>query len=118
MSVTWHYRRPINFRSTSLYGGDVQFPRAVAGEDFDRYARAVWHQGQRWIRRHWPRIYGPDVTMHDARASLCAVAAIDVVRRLYPQEQQLLSELVYRAWTEAERDLRVETIDAHSAAAG
>jgi hypothetical protein len=41
--------------------------------------------------------------MHDARETLRAIAAIDVSRRLYPQEEQLLSEVLQEAWNDPER---------------
>ncbi|HEY4219610.1 MAG TPA: hypothetical protein VGM67_20900 [Gemmatimonadaceae bacterium] len=94
---------PLPFRPATDAGPDARFPRAVAGEEFDRYARVVWSQAQRWLRRNWHRVTGLDVTMHDARETLRAVAAIDVARRLYPQEEQLLSEILQEAWNDPER---------------
>jgi len=94
---------PLPFRPGNDSGPDLRFPRAVAGEEFDRYARVVWSQAQRWLRRNWHRVTGLDVTMHDARETLRAIAAIDVSRRLYPQEEQLLSEVLQEAWNDPER---------------
>lgn len=94
---------PLPFRPSAESGPDSRFPRAVAGEEFDRYARVVWSQAQRFIRRNWYRVTGADVTMHDAREILRSVAAIDVSRRLYPQEEQLLSEVLQEAWNDPER---------------
>ena len=94
---------PLPFRPSTESGPDSRFPRAVAGEEFDRYARVVWSQAQRFLRRNWYRVTGLDVTMHDARDILRSVAAIDVSRRLYPQEEQLLGEVLHEAWNDPER---------------
>jgi hypothetical protein len=77
---------------------DTRFPRAVAGEEYDRYARAMWPQAQRWIRKHAHRVAGGDVPMEDARDILRSVAGIDLARRLYQQEERLLSEILLSAW--------------------
>jgi hypothetical protein len=99
MSPSWRRPQPIAFKPlTSETPLDTRFPRAVAGEEYERYARAMWPQAQRWIRKHWRRVSGGEITMHDARDVLRAVAAIDVSRRLYAQEEQLLSELLQGAW--------------------
>jgi hypothetical protein len=94
---------PLPFRSNFESGPDTRFPRAVAGEEFDRYARVVWRQAQRWTHKHWHRVTAPDLTMHDAREVLRSFAAIDLARRLYPQEEQLLSEVLYETWRERPR---------------
>jgi hypothetical protein len=91
------------FRPGTDSGPDLRFPRAVAGEEFDRYARVVYSQAQRWLHRNWHRVTGLDVTMHDARETLRSLAAHDVARRLYPQEEQLLSEVLQAAWNDPER---------------
>jgi hypothetical protein len=99
MSPTWRRKQPIAFKPlTSEPPLDSRFPRAVAGEDYDRYARAMWPQAQRWIRKHWHRVAGGSIAMHDARDILRSVAGIDLARRLYGQEEQLLSELLQGAW--------------------
>jgi len=77
---------------------DSRFPRAVAGEDYERFTRATWHQAERWFRRNAHRIAGHDVAMHDARLILWSVASVDLNRRLYPQEERLLSELLQHMW--------------------
>ena len=106
MLTTRRQVRTLPFRSSTQGGPDTRFPRAVAGEEFDRYARVVWHQGQRWLRKHWHRVTGPDVlSMHDARETLRAAAAFDLSRRLYPQEEQLLSEVLHEAWNDASRTM-------------
>lgn len=77
---------------------DTRFPRAVAGEEYDRYARAMWPQAQRWIRKHWHRVTGDDIAMDDARDLLRSVAGMDLARRLYAQEERLLGEILQGAW--------------------
>ncbi|MDB4875983.1 MAG: hypothetical protein JWM41_2429 [Gemmatimonadetes bacterium] len=105
MLTTRRHVQPIPFRSTNESGPDTRFPRAVAGEQFDRYARVVWSQGQRWVRKHWHRVSSADFTMHDARETLRSFAAIDLSRRLYPQEEQLLSEVLQEAWNDEMRQM-------------
>lgn len=95
-------RRPaqsIPFRpSKTAAEPDARFPRAVAGEEYDRYARAVWTQAQRWVDRHWDRVISFDYSVDEVRDILHEIAAIDVARRLYPQEERLLAEIVRHAW--------------------
>ncbi len=99
MSPNWRRNQPIAFKPLSSPTPlDTRFPRAVAGEDYDRYARAMWPQAQRWIRKNWHRVSGGTLTMHDAREILRSVARIDVTRVLYAQEEQLLSEILQGAW--------------------
>jgi hypothetical protein len=99
MSPSWQRHQPIAYRPMSGDAPlDTRFPRAVAGEEYDRYARAMWPQAQRWIRKHWRRVSGGSLMMHDAREVLHSVASIDVSRRLYAQEEQLLTELLHSAW--------------------
>lgn len=104
MLTTRRTIRPVPFRSSHETGPDTRFPRAVAGEEFDRYARVAWRQGQRWLQKHWHRVSGPDIlSMHDARETLRSAAAVDLSRRLYPQEEQLLSDVLHEAWNDASR---------------
>jgi len=101
MSPTWRsaHPQPILFRPTlSDTPLETRFPRAVAGEEYERYARAMWPQAQRWIRKHWHRVAGGGLAMDEARDILRSVAGIDLARRLYAQEEQLLSELLQGAW--------------------
>ena len=100
MSPRWRRRHSAALRRPSSKTElDTTFPRAVAGEEYDRYARAVWAQGQRWIQEHWSRI-GPERTMHDARDLLRTLAVREVARLLNPQEEQLLGELLRANWKE------------------
>jgi hypothetical protein len=111
MSPTWRRPQPIAFKPmTSEAPLDTRFPRAVAGEDYDRYARAMWPQAQRWIRKHWHRAGGGTISMDDTRDVLRSVAGIDLARRLYAQEEQLLSELLQSAWYDlaGQRDVAPE----------
>jgi hypothetical protein len=75
---------------------DSSFPRAVRGEDYSRYAAAMWSQGVRWLSGEIA-IASEDVT-HHAYTVLRQAAVASVGRELYPQEQQLLSELIHREW--------------------
>lgn len=75
---------------------DARFPHAVRGEDYSRYAAATWGQAVRWLRREPVR--GVEHTPHDVYAVLHAAAQRHLERDLYPQEEQLISELVQREW--------------------
>jgi hypothetical protein len=75
------------------------FPRAVAGEQYSRYAKSVWTHAQRWLTSHWMYATKGAMTVMDARLKLRAVAATDLNRHLNEQEEQLLSEIVQGAWT-------------------
>ena len=35
---------------------DSKFPPSVAGEEYERYRRSVWRQGERWFFRNTHRI--------------------------------------------------------------
>jgi len=39
-------------RSLTPTAGPI-FPRAVAGEQYARYAKSVWEYAQRWLTSHW-----------------------------------------------------------------
>jgi hypothetical protein len=111
MSPAWHRRQPISFRPMASDAPlDTRFPRAVAGEEYERYARAMWPQAQRWIRKHWHRVAGGGLSIDDARDVLRSVAGIDLARRLYGQEERLLSELLQGAWYDlaGQRDVAPE----------
>jgi hypothetical protein len=82
---------------------ELLFPRAVAGEDYVRYAKSVWPQAQRWLEVHWAGATRDATTVLDARLKLRAIAATDIHRHLYAQEEQLLSEIVHAAWDAAGR---------------
>jgi hypothetical protein len=99
MSAHWQRSQPIIFRSTSSSTAlDTRFPRAVSGEAYDRFARAMWPQAQRWIRKHSYRFTGVDLTVDDAHDVLHSAASIDLARPLYAQEERLLSELLHTEW--------------------
>jgi hypothetical protein len=77
---------------------EIRFPAAVAGEQYERYAKSVWAQAHRWLALHWPQASERASTALDVRQRLRAVAATDINRHLYPQEEQLLSEIVHASW--------------------
>ena len=80
------------------------FPGAVAGEQYPRYVKSVWAQAQRWLVKHWPTAIVGAATALDVRVKLRAIAAREIRRHLYAEEEQLLSEIVHGAWTSAARD--------------
>jgi hypothetical protein len=75
------------------------FPRAVAGEQYARYAKSVWAHAQRWLVSHWIHATKGASTVMDARLKLRALAATDLNRHLNDQEEQLLSDIVQTAWS-------------------
>jgi hypothetical protein len=79
----------------------VLFPAAVSGEQYERYAKAVWNQANRWLAVHWAHASERATTALDVRQILRSVAATDIHRHLYPQEEQLLSEIVHASWAAA-----------------
>jgi hypothetical protein len=97
-------RSPIGFRTgpTALVAVTL-FPAAVAGEQYERYAKAVWAKAHQWVSARWEAAAGPATTALDVRQILRGAAAIDVKRHLYPQEEQLLSEIVHEAWARREK---------------
>lgn len=104
MRVSRRHELPITFRSiAATVLMESRFPRAVAGEDYDRYIRAVWRQGERWFSRSSYRIAQESIGPHEAREILWSIAARDLTRRLYPQEERLLSELLQQEWPALER---------------
>jgi hypothetical protein len=102
MSPTWQRARAVAFRqSSTLSAPDIRFPRAVRGEAYERFARAMWLQGQRWIRKHSPRVAGVSFSLydpHEAHDLLRSAATMELGRPLYPQEERLLAELVQTDW--------------------
>lgn len=103
--------RRIAFRPTgAVTVVDTRFPRAVAGEDYERFTRAMWRQAERWFHRHAHRISGPEIVMHDARDVLWSVASVDLTRGLYPQEERLLSDLLQHMWPTRRADPAVPAV--------
>lgn len=99
--MTWQRSQPIAFQPMSGVAPlDTRFPRAIAGEEYDRYARAMWPQAQRWIRKHWFRVATRALSAQDAQELLRCIAGMDVARRLYGQEERLITELLQTAWRE------------------
>ena len=92
-------RAPVSFHADPpVAATEIHFPAAVAGEQYERYAKSVWAQAHRWLAVHWSRASERATTALDVRQRLRAVAATDINRHLYPQEEQLLSEIVHAAW--------------------
>jgi ribosomal protein L29 len=80
------------------------FPRAVAGEQYARYAKSVWTHAQRWLTSHWVHAARGAASEMDARLKLRALAATDLNRHLNEQEEQLLSEIVQLAWSQGNEE--------------
>ena len=93
-------RAPVPFHAVPpIAAAEARFPAAVAGEQYERYAKSVWTQANRWLSIHWARASEHATTALDVRQRLRAVAAVDINRHLNPQEEQLLSEIVHASWT-------------------
>jgi hypothetical protein len=56
-------------------------------------------QAHQWLELHWARASDRAATALDVRQKLRAIAARDIKRHLYPQEEQLLSAIVHASWT-------------------
>jgi hypothetical protein len=92
-------RAPVSFHADPpLAAPEIHFPAAVAGEQYERYAKAVWTKAQQWLAMHWARASERASTAIDVRQTLRSVAANDINRHLHPQEEQLLSEIVHARW--------------------
>ena len=92
-------RAPVPFHAAPpLAAAEARFPAAVTGEQYERYAKSVWAQANRWLSIHWTRAAERATTALDVRQRLRAVAAVDINRHLNPQEEQLLSEIVHASW--------------------
>ena len=77
---------------------DSKFPPSVAGEDYERYRRSVWRQGERWFFRNTHRIARESIGMPEAHELLWSVAARDLTRGLHAHEERLLGELLQKEW--------------------
>ena len=99
MASARYRRSPLaSNRSLTPPPAGPMFPRAVAGEQYPRYAKSVWTHAQRWLTSHWVHATKGATTVMDARLKLRALAATDLNRHLNEQEEQLLSEIVQSAW--------------------
>jgi hypothetical protein len=98
MTVSRLPRRHPTSRPTAPSSVDAAFPRAVRGEDYSRYAAAMWGQGVRWLRGEVAAAAAAQNVIPDVYTVLHAAAVACVERNLYPQEEQLLSELIQREW--------------------
>lgn len=75
---------------------DESFPRAVAGEDYDRYARAMTKHADQWLHVHLARLSGAPLEAQELRDRLRSAAVTELRRELHPQEERLLSEVFQR----------------------
>jgi hypothetical protein len=92
-----HTSRPRPFRAVAPEPAhDESFPRAVAGEDYDRYARAMARRADEWLVAHLERLHGVAIDADELRSRLRAAATTELRRELYPQEERLLSEVLQR----------------------
>ena len=94
-------RRPVRslpFRSTPVTPLEPRFPRALAGEEFERYAKSKWAHARRWMDSHWVRAVRPEASMHGARESFRVLLAMELGRRPRPQEEQLLGAVLHDTW--------------------
>jgi hypothetical protein len=82
---------------------DSRFPSAVPDEDYSRYTRAVWRRGERWLARRAYQIGRESMGIDEALDVLWVAAARDLERRLNPQEERLLTELLEQAWPALQR---------------
>jgi hypothetical protein len=92
-----HTSRPRPFRAVAPEPAhDESFPRAVAGEDYDRYARVMAKRAVEWLVAHVERLHGVAIDAEELRARLRGAAVTELRRELYPQEERLLSDLLQR----------------------
>ena len=99
MASARYRRSPLTSnRSLTPATAGPMFPRAVAGEQYARYAKSVWTHAQRWLASHWVQAARGATSEMDARLKLRALAATDLNRHLNEQEEQLLGEIVQAAW--------------------
>lgn len=88
--------RPKSFRAVTEQAHDESFPRAVAGEDYDRYARAMAKHADQWLDAHLSRLSGTSVDAQELRSRLRTAAVTELRRELHAQEERLLSEILQR----------------------
>jgi hypothetical protein len=75
---------------------DEPFPRAVAGEDYDRYSRAMARDADLWVVAHLSRLSGAAIEPQELGDRLRSAAVVELGRPLNTQEERLLSEVVQR----------------------
>jgi hypothetical protein len=75
---------------------DESFPRAVSGEDYDRYARAMAKHADQWVVSHLSRLHGVAIEPHELRDRLRIAAGAELRRELNAQEERLLREVLQR----------------------
>ena len=92
-------RAPVPFHAAPPpAAAEAHFPAAVAGEQYERYAKSVWAQAHRWLSAIGRALRSARPRRSTSDKRLRAVAAIDINRHLHPQEEQLLSEIVHASW--------------------
>lgn len=87
---------------------DESFPRAVAGEDYDRYSRAMAKHADQWVVAHLTRLSGVAIEPQELRDRLRTAAAAELRRDLNAQEERLLSDVFQRHTEAANPTERVE----------
>ena len=87
---------------------DESFPRAVAGEDYDRYSRAMAKHADQWVVAHLSRLSGAAIEPQELRDRLRSAAVVELRRALNTQEERLLSEVFQRRLEAANPTERVE----------
>ena len=75
---------------------EESFPRAVAGEDYDRYSRAMAKRADVWLVAHLSRLSGTVIEAQELRDRLRSAAEAELRRALNAQEERLLSEVLQR----------------------
>ena len=87
---------------------DEPFPRAVAGEDYDRYSRAMAKDADQWVVAHLSRLSGAAIEPQELGDRLRSAAVVELGRPLNTQEERLLSEVFQRRPEAANPMERVE----------
>jgi hypothetical protein len=90
------FRSPIVRPTVPETSHDESFPRAIAGEDYDRYARAMAKRADQWVLAHLSRLNGSAIEVQEFRDRLRQAAVVELHRDLYGQEERLLSEVLQR----------------------
>jgi hypothetical protein len=75
---------------------DEPFPRALAGEDYGRYSRAMAKDADQWVVAHLSRLSGAAIEPQELGDRLRSAAVVELGRPLNTQEERLLSEAFQR----------------------
>jgi hypothetical protein len=95
-------------RAATEPASDESFPRAVPGEDYDRYARAMAKHADQWLVAHLDRLSGVAIEAHELRERLRLAAVAEMRRELNAQEERLLSDVLQRRPDAGQPSDRVE----------